>query len=145
MKPIRKIHVYKAAAVAVIAITAVAASNVYAQVKVLTDNSGMTVYTFDKDGTGKSTCYGSCAAAWPPVPTGGMPSGAEFASISREDGIQQAAYKGRPLYRFVGDRKPGDANGDKLQNAWHVVAPGNKQIETNSRQIGYGSGGPNAY
>src|SRR4030095_1030348 len=34
---------------------------------VMTDPQGMTVYTFDKDGTGASNCYGECAKLWPPV------------------------------------------------------------------------------
>jgi len=34
--------------------------------KVWTDEKGMTLYTFDKDGKGKSNCYDQCAKAWPP-------------------------------------------------------------------------------
>jgi predicted lipoprotein with Yx(FWY)xxD motif len=145
MKPMRKIRVYKAAIVGIIAIAAVAAGEAYAQAKPITDNSGMTVYTFDKDAAGKSMCYGSCAAAWPPVAAGSMPAGVESASVSREDGIQQATYKGRPLYRFAGDRKPGEMNGDKLQNVWHVVTSGGKPAGTSSRGAGYGANVPSAY
>ena len=29
--------------------------------KALTDNAGMTLYTFDKDSANKSNCYGECA------------------------------------------------------------------------------------
>jgi hypothetical protein len=35
--------------------------------KVLTDTSGMTLYTFDKDAAGKSACNGPCATNWPPL------------------------------------------------------------------------------
>ena len=138
MKANRKIYLYKAAAVGVIAISAMMAGAAFAQSNVLTDNRGMTVYTFDKDAGGKSTCYASCAAAWPPVAAADMAFGAHIGVAPREDGIQQAAYKGKPLYRFAGDRKPGDVNGDRIQHVWHVVAPG-RQIEAASREIRYSS------
>src|SRR5262249_49917000 len=34
--------------------------------KVYTDDKGMTLYTFDKDGKGVSNCYDTCAKNWPP-------------------------------------------------------------------------------
>jgi len=34
--------------------------------KVLADDKGMTLYTFDDDGKGKSSCYDDCAKGWPP-------------------------------------------------------------------------------
>jgi predicted lipoprotein with Yx(FWY)xxD motif len=139
MKANRITYLYKAAAVGVIAITAMMASAAFAQSNVLTDNRGMTVYTFDKDVGGKSTCYASCAAAWPPVAAADMAFGAHVGVVRREDGIQQAAYKGKPLYRFAGDRKPGDVNGDKIQYVWHVVAPGG-QIDVTSRDTRYSLG-----
>jgi hypothetical protein len=40
---------------------------------VLTDGKGITVYLFEADTTTKPTCYGPCAAAWPPVLTAGAP------------------------------------------------------------------------
>ena len=41
--------------------------------------------------------------------------------MARPDGAQQVAYKSRPLYRFSGDSKPGDINGDGVGNIWHAV------------------------
>ena len=35
--------------------------------KALVDGKGMTLYTFDKDGGGKSMCNGPCADNWPPL------------------------------------------------------------------------------
>lgn len=32
----------------------------------LTDQNGMTLYTFDKDRPGESNCYDQCALSWPP-------------------------------------------------------------------------------
>ena len=88
----------------------------------LVDSSGMTVYTFDKDtaNSGKSACSGSCAQNWPPLIVPDEPK-APYSTIKREDGSKQLAYKGKPLYTFKKDKKPGDKTGDKAMNAWHVV------------------------
>lgn len=122
MKSNRITDLCKAAAVA--AVVTLLSGPARAEPKVLADNAGMTVYTFDKDSTGRSNCYGDCAAAWPPVAAGSMPARPELGAISRDDGTMQAAYQGKPLYLFAGDRKPGDVNGDNLQGVWHVVPMG---------------------
>jgi len=90
----------------------------------LVDAKGMTVYTFDKDAadSGKSACTGKCAANWPAVPAGDAPLSAPYSAITREDGSKQLAYKGKPLYTFMKDKKPGDKSGDKLMNNnWHAL------------------------
>jgi len=117
----RGFRIDKTAAIALLA--AALSGHAYAESNALTDTSGMTVYTFDKDRVGTSACYAQCSVAWPPVAAGRMPLGPDFTVIAREDGIRQAAYKGRPLYFFIGDRKVGDAAGDNVQNVWHVVVP----------------------
>lgn len=90
---------------------------------VLVDGKGMTVYTFDKDtaNSGKSACTDRCAENWPPVPAGDAQVAAPWSAVTRDDGSKQLAYKGKPLYTFVKDKKPGDKTGDKVMNAWHVV------------------------
>ena len=90
---------------------------------VLVDASGMTVYTFDKDtaGSGKSACNGPCATMWPPVPVTEDRVSAPYSVVTREDGAKQLAYKGKPLYLFANDTKPGDRKGDKMKDVWHVV------------------------
>jgi predicted lipoprotein with Yx(FWY)xxD motif len=93
--------------------------------KVLTNESGMTLYTFAKDSNGKSACNGSCAKNWPPLvaaadskPTDG------YTLITREDGAKQWAYKGKPLYTWKNDHKPGDITGDGfLKGAWNIAKP----------------------
>ena len=86
--------------------------------------SGMTLYTFDKDATpGKSVCNGPCATNWPPalVADGAKASG-DWTIITRDDGLKQWAYKGKPLYAFAKDTKAGDATGDGFLNgAWHIA------------------------
>ena len=93
--------------------------------KVLTSDKGMTLYVFDKDSGGKSACNGPCAGNWPPLmaAAGAMPMG-DYSIITRADGTKQWAYKGRPLYTWKNDTKPGDITGDGfLKGAWHVAQP----------------------
>jgi predicted lipoprotein with Yx(FWY)xxD motif len=85
---------------------------------VLVDSEGLTVYAFGKDQGMTSSCYGACAEAWPPVTTKGTPTSGEGAMSSqlgttkRKDGTTQVTYAGHPLYTFVEDRSPGEANGN---------------------------------
>ena len=90
----------------------------------LADSRGMTLYTFDKDDGGKSACTGKCAENWPPLmadPTASAPAG--YSLVTREDGGKQWAYKGKPLYGWVKDAKPGDTTGDGVNNSWHIAKP----------------------
>jgi predicted lipoprotein with Yx(FWY)xxD motif len=87
----------------------------------LVDSKGMTVYTYANDAAGKSTCTGTCAENWPPVVAGDAKLAAPYSAITREDGSKQVAYKGKPLYTFVKDKKAGDKIGDKMKDVWHVV------------------------
>jgi len=89
----------------------------------LVDASGKTVYTFDKDvaDSGKSACSGQCASLWPPVTADGAQPAAPYSVITREDGSKQLAYKGKPLYHYSADQKPGDHKGDNFKDIWHVV------------------------
>lgn len=93
--------------------------------KVLTNDSGMTLYVFDKDSGGKSACNGPCAGNWPPLKASAdaKPMG-DYSIISRDDGSKQWAYKGRPLYNWKNDKNPGDITGDGfLNNTWHIAQP----------------------
>ena len=89
----------------------------------LTNASGMTLYTFDKDAAGKSACNGPCAANWPPLmAASGASASADWTIVTRDDGSKQWAYKGKPLYTWVKDQKAGDKTGDGFaNNAWHTA------------------------
>jgi predicted lipoprotein with Yx(FWY)xxD motif len=93
---------------------------------ILVNSNGMTLYTFDKDeaGNGKSACAGPCATNWPPLiaRTGAKESG-DYSTVLREDGGKQWAYKGKPLYTWAKDQKPGDMTGDGFNDVWHVAKP----------------------
>jgi predicted lipoprotein with Yx(FWY)xxD motif len=92
----------------------------------LVNASGMTLYTFDKDvaGSGRSNCNGQCAVMWPPLlaATDAKPDGS-YTLVAREGGGQQWAYKGKPLYIFLGDQKPNDMNGKGMNGVWQVATP----------------------
>ena len=118
-----------AAAFALAAIPAYAAAPAVtsetAKGQTLVDAKGMTLYTFDKDMVGKSACNGPCAANWPALaaPAGASASG-DWSVVTRDDGSMQWAYKGKPLYTWAKDIKPGDTTGDGfLNDAWHVAKP----------------------
>jgi predicted lipoprotein with Yx(FWY)xxD motif len=95
----------------------------------LVDGAGMTLYYFEPDAPGVSLCTDDCLAAWPAVEIG---EGAEpvgddsvtgtLSAFTREDGIAQATYRGRPLYTFVGDQAAGDTNGQGVSDVWWVAS-----------------------
>ena len=91
--------------------------------EILTDSKGMTLYTWDKDTAGTSTCYDKCAQAWPPllVDASTAVSG-DFTLVDRKDSDKKiVAYKGMPLYLWVKDQKPGDTTGDGVAGTWHTA------------------------
>ena len=92
----------------------------------LVSPSGMTLYTFDKDaaGSGKSACNGPCATNWPPLYAGaGAKATGDYSIITRDDGRKQWAHKGKPLYLWVKDQKPGDMTGNGVNNVWRTARP----------------------
>lgn len=93
---------------------------------VLTNSAGMTLYTFDKDpaDAGKSVCVDDCAAKWPPlIAAAGEKADGSYSIINRNDGAKQWAYKGKPLYTWFKDQKPGDTTGDGVNNVWRTAKP----------------------
>ena len=102
------------------------AAPVNTQAGVLTNPDGMTLYVFDKDaaGAGKSACNGDCAMNWPPLLAAASDKASgDYSIITRDDGSRQWAYKGKPLYRWAKDQKPGDVTGDGVKNVWHAAKP----------------------
>ncbi len=119
--------------VAAISLAAIATANAAPPTKtsssangeILTDASGMSLYTFDNDSDVKSACNGPCATNWPVLKASAsdQPSGS-YTVITRDDGSKQWAYKGKPLYTFAKDQKAGDVTGDGFLNgAWHLAKP----------------------
>lgn len=105
---------------------------------VLTDSHGMTLYYSTKDGAQQAKCTGKCAKYWPPLLlSAGNPTGPD--SIKTDLGVfdgangRQVTYKGHPLYTFVRDQKPGEANGDGVADHWHVATHSTKAAGSNSQ------------
>ena len=93
---------------------------------VLVGPNGMTLYTFDKDaaGSGKSVCNASCATNWPPLMASDTDKAeGDYTIVTRDDGKKQWALKGKPLYFWAKDAKPGDKTGDGVLGLWHTVKP----------------------
>lgn len=88
----------------------------------LVGSNGMTLYTFDKDGGGKSACNGPCAGNWPPLMAkDGDKASGDWSIIARDDGSKQWAYKSKPLYFWAKDQKAGDKTGDGFNGVWRVA------------------------
>jgi predicted lipoprotein with Yx(FWY)xxD motif len=90
--------------------------------RVWADQNGMTLYTFDQDGNGKSNCYDQCARSWPPFTApGDARAEGKWTIVERTDGGRMWAYDGRPLYTWTKDRKPGDVTGDGVGDIWRAA------------------------
>lgn len=93
--------------------------------QVLTDQDGMTLYTYARDMIGYSNCNDQCLVGWVPMtPAVGAVMSGDWSIIQRDDGRPQWAYKGRPLYRYSKDARPGDRVGDGADKGrWQAVSP----------------------
>ncbi|MFE4176568.1 hypothetical protein ACFRR7_31740 [Streptomyces sp. NPDC056909] len=108
---------------------------------ILVDDKGRTLYLFEADKTKESTCKDGCAKAWPPglestgtpkAGTGGVKQNL-LSTTTRSDGTKQVTYNNHPLYRFEGDKKPGETNGQGLTAfgaKWYVLDAAGKAITT---------------
>lgn len=105
---------------------------------ILVDGTGRVLYLFEADTSSKSTCSGSCAAAWPPLLTSGTPTGGQgvkanlLGTTTRSDGTTQVTYNGHPLYYYAGDSKAGDMNGQDISQfgaKWYVLDANGVKVE----------------
>jgi predicted lipoprotein with Yx(FWY)xxD motif len=102
--------------------------------EVVTDQDGWILYRFDKDTADPpaSNCVDTCAEIWPPALTDGEPaldgvSDDKVGTIDRQDGTKQLTLGGWPLYRYIGDKKPGQWKGQGVSGTWFVVQPNGKK------------------
>jgi predicted lipoprotein with Yx(FWY)xxD motif len=104
----------------------------------LVDGQGMSLYLFEADSPGESTCEEECAEAWPPVLTDTQVTPGEgvdselVGTIERADGTTQVTYGGWPLYYFVGDRQPDVTQGHGNEGfgaQWYLVTPQGERAE----------------
>ncbi len=100
---------------------------------------GLTAYVFANDvaDSGKSNCYGNCAAIWPAISPTNDPLVVEgvtgtVGTITRTDDTKQITINGLPVYTFHKDLVPGDTYGQLVNNIWNAVdAAGNKITTAN--------------
>ena len=97
---------------------------------ILVNRKGMTLYSLSAETHGRFICTTRfCLSLWTPllVAPGTKPTGARLlATIKRPDsGRTQVTYRGRPLYTFNEDTKPGDVkgNGFKDVGTWLAASP----------------------
>ena len=99
---------------------------------IFVDGAGKTLYTWDRDSGGQSSCTGNCAVTWPPLmlpagttaPVAG-PGVSLLTVVARPDDAtkMQVLWDGKPLYYYAGDTAPGDVKGDGVGGTWHVAKP----------------------
>jgi predicted lipoprotein with Yx(FWY)xxD motif len=100
--------------------------------KVLVDSRGMTLYTLSADGHDHSTCASQCLQFWP----AGSPAKAGHLSVATgrtttPDGTAIATVAGHPVYTFSLDHKPGDVNGEGVNEfggTWYAVSPSGQPV-----------------
>jgi predicted lipoprotein with Yx(FWY)xxD motif len=104
---------------------------------VVVDAKGWVFYRFDEDSAKPSTsnCSGECAELWPPVLTkngkdlpvlkGIDPD--QVGTIKRDDGGWQLTIGNWPVYRYIGDKKPGTFRGQGVGGNWFVVTKTGKK------------------
>jgi predicted lipoprotein with Yx(FWY)xxD motif len=106
--------------------------------RALVDGQGRTLYLFEADHGAMSACNGACASIWPPATATGKTAAGpgltagKIATITRSDGKSQLTYNGHPLYRYAADRKPGDAEGqglDQFGAKWYVLNASGAKID----------------
>ncbi|HWL97307.1 MAG TPA: hypothetical protein VNP20_08175 [Nocardioidaceae bacterium] len=109
--------------------------------RILVDDEGMTLYMFDPDKQGKSTCAGQCLEAWPPfegpATAGKGVDDSMLGTTKAPDGSTMATYNDWPLYYWFKDKKPGDVTGQAVEDVWWVMGPDGRPI----RQMPQGGGG----
>jgi predicted lipoprotein with Yx(FWY)xxD motif len=145
-----------AAAIAAVHATATvkAVQNATLSAKILVNHNGRTLYHLKTEKGKKFTCTGTCPTIWPPltVPKGTKPTAgpgitkSKLGTIKRPDGRTQVTYAGLTLYRYSGDSKAGQTNGEGIQNIWYAIGPNGKLVKSASSGYGasggYGSSGP---
>lgn len=133
------------------AVTVKAAKNATLNTSILINQSSRTLYHLTPENGKKFVCTGTCATIWPPltVPKGTKPvagpgiTKSKLSTIVRPDGRIQVTYAGLSLYRYSGDSKAGQTNGEGIQKIWYAISPTGKLVKkaSSSGGGGYGGGG----
>ena len=113
------------------------AQNATLKAKIVVSQTRRTLYHLTTEKGKKFVCTGGCATIWPPLT---VPKGAKLVAgpgitrsklrtIKRPDGRIQVTYYGLTLYRYSGDSKAGQTNGEGIQNIWYAISPAGKLVK----------------
>ncbi len=149
------------------AVVVTAAPSAFGPVLFTADGRALYLRSFDATtGPGlplHSTCFGTCAIAWPPLLAPG-PNGpfaashgvdaAALGTVARGDGTFQVTYFGQPLYEFIRDTTPGAVTGENVtafNTFWHLdtlsglPAPGAATVTLENSPAGSVLAAPTAF
>lgn len=107
---------------------------------VLVNSRGRVLYMFVPDRRKKVTCVRKCAKYWPPLkikkgqhPTAGGAARKKLLGTDKNpSGGRVVTYNRWPLYTYIADTKPGQANGQAIKlngGLWYVLSPAGKVIK----------------
>jgi predicted lipoprotein with Yx(FWY)xxD motif len=99
---------------------------------IVVDGSGRTLYQLTNESARHIRCIGSCLRSWLPLTVAsrstklveGRGVAGRLATFRRRDGTLQVTLQGVLLYRFAGDRVPGQTLGNGLRRfggVWALV------------------------
>ncbi len=116
---------------------------------IVVSSTGRTLYHYLPDKGKKVACTGACATLWPPdlisksaKPVAGPGiKASKLGTIARPDGTVQVTYYGLPLYRYSGDSKSGQVNGQGVEKTWYVVAPSGAVVKLSATPKASAGGG----
>ncbi|HEX3590955.1 MAG TPA: hypothetical protein VHV74_15105 [Pseudonocardiaceae bacterium] len=120
---------------------------------VLVDSAGKALYFNDQDHGPTVACTAGCTAVWVPavVPGTTAPNGSVtgVTVVKRsDDGKEQLAYQGKPLYEFKADSMAGQVTGNGAQDSfggtaftWHAAGVAGNAVPTPPSPPGGGGAG----
>jgi predicted lipoprotein with Yx(FWY)xxD motif len=89
--------------------------------------TNLPLYHYDGDKPGKSNCNEGCSSAWPPllVSEASKRVVGDWTIVKRNDGREQWAYKGRPIYTRFHDSidTPSGDGVDGPAGKWRLLEP----------------------
>jgi predicted lipoprotein with Yx(FWY)xxD motif len=105
---------------------------------IVVNANGMTVYHYGVEPKNAVKCTRACASLWPPllIAAGHKPvagpglTASKLGTVKRPDGEIQVTYGGFALYRYSGDAKAGDVNGQGVQGVWHAISSSGALVTT---------------
>jgi len=101
---------------------------------VLVDQNGCALYLDTRDTATSTGCDTACEQTWIPLPAPAELRGngldqSKLGTFQRPSGKSQVTYNGHQLYRFVGDRAPGEAKGQGIDGVHFLVGTNGEAVK----------------